>query len=562
MKKFVFLAFVSTVFLGGMFISNHPAQAITNNNNLVDDFTFDNVNSLNAHQINDFLNSFPNSCISLNSGFSSADPIGYSPNYPHVDGKWLYGSPVSAGQVIYDAAVAHGLNPQVLITKLQNEEQLVDGSGGCSSTWRYASAVGYACTDSDTYTHDYSYTGADPYSDSTTLATPIYYRNGTPVNSITGSCVNHNYYAGFSEQVVHAAWALSIWRHKSEGQTGWAAIKGNWNHCDDTNTCPANMNIPSSWACYGGLMTQGTFKRCPADSSGVYYDGYATIDGQALHMDNGATAALYVYTPHIQSFDSIFNQYFGSQFSNDSFTPHPNGSLIAYNGRVYLVDNGTKRWIVTGYIFDSYNYNWGLIKTATTGDANLPSGTNIDTLAPGTIFKTDNSPVYVVTYENGSLVKQQISLSAFNSLGYSWGEVVYIPPSGIPAATSSTILTANQHPPGTLVSGNGKVYMLDQTSKRWVMGGDAFWTNNFRWSKVKAATSLDLALPDGTNLDQRQGTMILVNNNIYVIDYDQNGIVKRPVGPWECFANRWHYIISDLYGVTYAPVRNGDLSTC
>src|SRR6185503_13772759 len=117
-------------------------------------------------------------------------PIGYSPNYPHVDGKYLYGSPVTAGRIVYDAAAGHGINPQVLLTKLQNEEQLVDGSAGCGSTWRYASAVGYACTDSDTFSHNYTYTGVDPYADSSALPTPIYYRNGVAVNSITGSCVN------------------------------------------------------------------------------------------------------------------------------------------------------------------------------------------------------------------------------------------------------------------------------------------------------------------------------------------------------------------------------------
>ena len=550
--------------LVGMKPASH-AQAVTNNNNLVDDFTFDDTTTLTASQIDIWLNSnFPSSCISTNSGFSSSDPIGYSPNYPHADGKYLYGSPVTAGKVIYDAAIAHGLNPQVLITKLQNEEQLVDGSAGCSSTWRYASAVGYACTDSDTFSHNYSYTGADPFSDSSALATPIYYRNGTAVNTITGSCVNHNVYAGFSEQVVHAAWALSIWQHKSEGQTGWAAVNGNWNHCDDVNTCPSNMNIPASWACYGGLMTQGNLKRCPTDSTTTYYDGYATIDGQALHMDNGATAALYVYTPHIQSFDAIFNQYFGSQYANDTFTPHPDGTVVALNGRAYMLENGKKRWITNGDVFTSYRIPWFEVKTASTGDANLPDGNNINTLAAGTVFRSDNTPVYVMTYESGNLVKQQISYSAFNSLGYSWDEVQYVSPANVPAATSSSILFSNQHPAGTLIAGNGKVYLLDQASKRWVLGPDAFTTNNYSWDEVKAATAADLSLPDGTNLDLRQGNILFSSGNIYLVDYDGSGILKQPLGPWECYANRWHYGYRDLYQIAPSslPARTGALATC
>lgn len=564
MKKSKLIYLLLVPFFGLLVYSRIPtASAITNNNNLIDDFTFDDTSTLTASKIDQWLNAnFPSSCISTNSGFTAPDPTGYSPNYPVTDGKWSYGPPVSAGQVIYDAAIAHSLNPQVLITKLQNEEQLVDGSAGCSSTWRYASAVGYACTDSDTFTHNYTYTGADPYSDSSALATPIYYRNGVAVNSITGSCVNHNYYAGFSEQIVHAAWALSIWRHKSEGQTGWAAVHGSWNHCDDINSCPANMNIPPSWSCYGGLMTQGTLKRCSTDTTGVYYDGYASIDGQTLHMDNGATAALYVYTPHIQSFDNIFNGYFGSQYANDSFTPHPDGTLVSSGGRIYLIANGVKNWVTNGYVFDSYGYQWSTVKTGTTGDANLSAGPNIGTLAPGTIFRSDNTPVYVMTYESGSLVKQQISLSAFNGLGYSWGDVIYVPSSFVPVATASSILFNQQHPAGTLVSGNGKVYQISQNGKKWVLGPNAFSTNWFNWSKVKPASSLDLSLSDDTPIDIKQGALLYYGGNIYVVDYDASGILKRPVGPYECFANRWHYTGADLYSTSALPVRTGSIATC
>jgi hypothetical protein len=72
-------------------------------------------------------------------------------------------------------------------------------------------------------------------------------------------------------------------------------------------------------------MTQGYRARstssapCPTASSPpgnqqVYYDGYTTIDGSTVHLDTGATAALYVYTPHFhgnQNFVSIFEQTFG-----------------------------------------------------------------------------------------------------------------------------------------------------------------------------------------------------------------------------------------------------------
>jgi hypothetical protein len=315
MKKFLVLPVFILLTIGIALCLKPSLAHASSNSNLIDDGVFDNANTLSAAQIDSWLNNnFPSSCISTNNGFSAPDSTGYTPagtSFP--DGYYQYGSPVSAGTVIYHISQTYQINPQVLLTKLQNEEQLVDGSAGCS-TWRYASAVGYACTDSGTNTHNYTYTGASPYTDSGVLVTPLYYQNGVAQNSISGSCVNKNVMAGFSEQLVHAAWLLTFSRHKSEGQTSYAVITSSANHCEDNDTCPASMNIPAGWACYSGLMTQGTFKRCPTDSTAVFYDGYATIDGASTHMDTGATAALYVYTPHFQSFTSIFTNYFGAPY--------------------------------------------------------------------------------------------------------------------------------------------------------------------------------------------------------------------------------------------------------
>lgn len=514
-------------------------------NNLMDDLTFDNVNSMSASQIDAWLNTFPSSCISPNHGFSAVDPVGYNPSQ-----GFLYGGNVSAGRVIYDSAQAYGINPQVLLTTLQKEESLVGGESGCS-TLRYTSAVGYACPDGGS---SYSYSGVS-----------LYTLNGTTVTSVSGTCVNKAADAGFSQQVIHAAWLLKFGEQRSEGNTAWNVQKPGWDNSDDPPTC------------YYGPMTQGSFKRCSSDSSATSYDGYTVIDGSSTHMDNGATAAFYWYTPHFsgnQSFDNIFNQYFGSQYSFDSYTAHPAGTLISSGGRIYKISNdggpSVKQWIAGVDVFYSYGYSWGQVKAGTSGDANLPTGANIASLAPGTIFKSDNTPVYIMTYQSGVLVKQQISYSAFTALGYSWNEVVYVSPGSVPSATASGILFASQHPAGTIVAdySTGKVYLLDSDGsgnqiKRWILGPYAFSTNNYSWGKVKAATANDLALTTGPTVSMRQGAMLL-SGGIYVIDYDTGGVLKRPVGPWECFANRWHYTMADLGSVpgSALPPRTGITATC
>jgi hypothetical protein len=319
MKKLaLFILPVFTLLAAAVFIL-HPTPAHAspfNANNLIDDAIFNNTGSINAAQIDSWLNSNfgSSSCISTSHGFSAPDPTGYSPST-----GFTYGGNVSAGQVIYDAALAYGLNPQVLLVTLQKEQSLVTGGSGCS-TLAYTGATGYGCPDGGT---TYSYSGVN-----------LYAINGNAVTSVSGTCVNTASKAGFSQQLIHAAWLLKFGEQRSEGNTSWDVQANNypengdhWDNSDDPQTC------------YGGPMTQGTFKRCSTDSSAVSYDGYITIDGSSTHMDTGATAALYWYTPHFsgnQNFDNLFQSWFGPIYaytwqmvSQSSST----GSFVLYPGQ-------------------------------------------------------------------------------------------------------------------------------------------------------------------------------------------------------------------------------------
>ena len=275
MKKLllIFTPVIALAAVAAILLHPAPAHANTafNQNNLMDDGVFTNSSSMSAAQINAWLNSnFPQSCISTNNGFSAPDPTGYSPS-----AGFTYGANVSAGQVIWDAAQAYGINPQVLLATLQKESSVV--SGDASYHCQYINtAMGYGCPDS----------------------------GSCPTNPATMS--------GFSKQVIHAAWLFMFGEQRSQGNTSWNIQKTNqpqsgdvWNNSDDPLTC------------YGGPMTQGTFKRCSTDSSPVFYDGSYTIDGTGIQIQTGSTAALYWYTPHFsgnQNFDTIFQNWFGSLY--------------------------------------------------------------------------------------------------------------------------------------------------------------------------------------------------------------------------------------------------------
>lgn len=317
-----------------------------NNNKIIENSIFDRSSSMSADQIDSFLNQFPNSCISPNSGFRAIDPTGYSPS-----GGYTYGGYVTAGRVIADSALAYNINPQVLLATLQKEQSLVIGGVNFCNNGdqnKYAAAVGYGCPDSGTV---HNYTGVN-----------LYQRNGVTVTSTGSTCVSSATKAGFSQQVIRGAWLLKFGQQRAEGNVNWAVIKGSWDNSDDPQTC------------YGGPMTQGTFKRCPAGAA-AYYDGYTTIDGTAVHMDNGATAALYWYTPHFhgnQNFFNIFTGWFGSTYyfgnkasstSVYSKMPCTVGNFEAYAvARLYQPDTGDYLYtssnveacyaITLGYIFD------------------------------------------------------------------------------------------------------------------------------------------------------------------------------------------------------------------
>ena len=287
MKRVTLLLLTILIALGAIIAYTPRASASSfNANNLMDDQIFDNTGSMTSAQIDSWLNAnFPSSCISTVNGFAAPELTGYTPS-----GGFTYGFGASAGTVIYEASQAYGINPQVLLTTLEKEESLVSGSNGCN-VLRYSAALGYGCPDGGS---SFNYSQSDELS-------PLYYSSGTPVYTVNGTCVNSAAKVGFSEQVIHAAWLLEFDRHRSEGQTNWAVIKPGWDNSDDLSTC------------YSGFMTQGTYAQCPGGST-AFYDGYATIDSTSVHMETGATAAFYDYTPHFsgnQNFDSIFQNWFG-----------------------------------------------------------------------------------------------------------------------------------------------------------------------------------------------------------------------------------------------------------
>lgn len=278
-------------------------------NNLMDDGVFNNSGTMGAAQIDAFLNSFPSSCISTSRGFTAPDVTGYNPSQ-----GYLYGANVSAGTIISHASQAYDLNPQVILATLQKEQGLVSGGAGC----HYETPPTYNgnCPEA-------------PYGTYTSCVTACQYSGGCVYIAMGYDCPHYCVpnSTGFSAQIIKATWKLKFVQQRSLGNYNWNIQKPGWDNSDDPQTD------------YGGYMTQGVFKR-NASSSPVSYDGYRPVNSNSatVHLDTGATASLYSYTPFTsgnQSFVDKFEMWFGP-------TRGEGFSLVTSQ----LANGDTRQWVI------------------------------------------------------------------------------------------------------------------------------------------------------------------------------------------------------------------------
>lgn len=483
MKSLKIFNFLLFMFITSLLLFSKLVDASTvtsfNSNNIISDAIFSNTNSMTANQIDIWLNNNfgSTSCISTDHGFSAPDPIGYSPT-----NGFTYGSNVSAGQVIFDAAQAYQINPQVLLTTTEKEQSLVSGANGCGGL-QYTGAMGYGCPDGGT---TYSWTGVDLY----TIGSPYSAgqsppAGGTTYTSVYGTCVNSYKEAGFSQQVIHAAWLLAFGQQRSQGNINWAIINGNWDNSDDPQTC------------YYGPMTQGTWQICPNGPS-VYYSGVTVIDGVATQIDNGATAALYWYTPHFsgnQNFDNIFQNWFG---------PTIGTKILAETGNptFYLYSAGEKIPIPSQAIYNAYGFqNIATTLTSSTYLNSLPTAaplSNLSQYSDGTLQFVDNGTRYSVTSTSCA----------------EWG---------LSCSNTSTIDTIDNDMFGTttwlgylqpLMYNNGIIYKMDNGMKDPFLNMAAISQNNYTFNQISAISNLNANQPLGPLIPSNNTAMRLNNGNI------------------------------------------------
>ncbi len=506
-------------------VTDATATTSFNPSNLMSDAIFSNTDTMTANQIDIWINSTfgSTSCISTDHGFSAPNPTGYSPTT-----GFTYGSNVSAGTVIYTAAQAYQINPQVLLTTMEKEQSLVSGASGCGVV-QYTGAMGYGCPDGGT---TYSWTGVDlytigaPYSSGQTPPT-----GGTTYSSVYGTCVDAAAQAGFSQQVIHAAWLLAFGQQRSEGNINWAIINGSWDNSDDPQSC------------YGGPMVQGTWQICPGGPS-IYYSGVTVIDSVATQIDNGATAALYWYTPHFagnQNFDNIFQTWFGPTIGTKILAEAGNPTFYVYSA-------GMKIPIPTQAIYDAYGFeNIATTLTSSTYLNSLPTASPLTTLSKysdGTVQFVDNGYRYSVS----------------SSVCSDWGL----------ACSSSTIDTLDNDMFSTttwlgdlqpLMYNNGIIYKMDAGMKDPFLNMAAITQSGYSLNQISSVSNLNANQPLGPLVPSNNTTFrlnsgqILLNTNGQLVGISNVNLIYE----WGLINNYYSSVPQSLWD-TQPPTTTATLS--
>jgi hypothetical protein len=454
------------------FLGHSNADAF-NGNKIIDDSIFSNAGTMSSGQIDNWLNvNFPSSCISTNNGFSAPDPTGYSSSTGYT-----YGGNVSAGHVISDAALAYNINPQVLLATLQKESSVV--SGDASYHCQYINtAMGYGCPD-----------------------------NGDcPTNPATMS--------GFSKQVIHAAWLFKFGQQRSLGNTGWNVQLNNlpqpgdhWDNSDDPPTC------------YGGPMTQGMLSRGCGQAS-TYFDGYYPIDGTNVHIESGATAALYWYTPHFsgnQHFFSIFTSWFGS-------TTLPVAFKTPNSAAVYIQASGYKFTVPSMALLQDYGVSPGSIQTISQASADsipVPDQSSGYSSGLGYLVKSpsdsdaDGGAVYLVSV---GTIYAFSSMQQFTDFGFNTNNITYLPLSFISSLKYGGGLSYFFSTP------TSNAFQVSGGAKRIILDGATYNSLNPSGRSNFFSDGTTNLIPSGMPISNREvlisstaGSVFLFANNTYYV---------------------------------------------
>jgi hypothetical protein len=425
-----------------------PAAAATasdfNPGNIISDATFYNSSSMSSAQIQAFIDAKVSSC-------STTCLENYRMTTPTVAANSRCGpyngvQSQLASDIIYNVAVACGINPQVLIVLLQKEQGLVTSTG--PSVGAYTWATGYGCSDTSACVATYSgffnqvYDAAHQFRTYQATPTSWSYRAGR-YNSIlfspTASCGTSSVYIQ-----NQATAALYIYTPYQPDAAALANLYGTGDGCSSYG----NRNFWRYFSDWFGSPTAGGWFAKTATSPDIYL---LTATTKSVVPSGDILNALYAMGPY----RVVPQDYL------DGFAAAPPASAMIddpLTGNLYLVGGGVKYHFVSCDQVAQYGFSCGSLVQLTSSQLNdFPTGSDVSSF-----FKTSDSPV-VYWIDAAGTKHALVSLADVSRLA---------------AGGSTTIVTLDDYfvnslptgpailDPGSVVqqAGSPTEYMVDGTS--------------------------------------------------------------------------------------------------
>lgn len=213
-------------------------------------------------------------------------------------------------------------------------------------------------------------------------------------------------------------------------------------------------------------------------------------------------------------------------FSESRFLKYPDGSLlrIAGNPVVYLIQDGVKRNLnVTAKQFMALGFDFARVRIVDTADLAAYSEGEIVKYGPDKQLLSDGQRVFLI--QNGK--KRWIpSVTLFTALGYSWSRVKIVNQEvknyldgAVLSYPDNTLLQA---------TGNEAVYLVSGGKLARFVSAQIFLNLKYSWSKIKKIPAEELAYyPIGDYVKYKDGTLLRPKdeNNVYLISGGKTQIV-------------------------------------
>ncbi len=485
MKKNTHLLFVLSLTLLFVFSPLKTwAQGEFNPNRIIEDNVLLNTNSMTIQEIQDFL----------------ASRNSFLANYTT---QAAYGEIKGAAQIIYDAANNNydctgvtlnenpteterklkcknikTVNPKFLIVLLQKEQSLIQNPNPSDKALN--EATGYGCP--------------------------------------TGGLCNP-YWKGFGKQVNSAA--LQFLAYMED---------------------PARYNFKVGHTYIAKDKFSMLKSVASAINDGTYNSIVSSPNFTSVTIENQATAAMYIYTPHVYNGNynvhRLMNLYFPGEENNQITTPvitfrrtFPNGSILkeANKPEVWLIENGQKRHFANWASFIS-RFRPEQIVTASDEEINYyPTGAQIK-FANYALVQTPDEKIYLLV---GQEKRPFENLDAFKKIGFNPEELEKASFEELTGyTTGKTISASARYITGALLEDNktGEIFYVEDGVKSLVdkvLIGTKYLDRSITKVSTKELTAFKLGEPILLN----EGTLAMTSNfpQVYLISDGK----KRPFASQE-----------------------------